>query len=390
LINPIPNSSQFYEFHIKTVHQENHFSFSSQTHPTEAQFGYFDTSLTGASFRINYIQSVFPSISNTYTLLSSTWQPTLPIWNFYDSTIRSQYNWISQVYKNTTDNLINGYINAAFPLLLQVATAVTPSAVGSSLSDKLNMSCTNIQSFCGNLSAIAANITTNIEFATNLTSSLATLNSTVIDLCSNMTTAIANAQAKTVNTTIYNQIISLQGTATNQFKGILASVQNFTTNIYQKYSIYTFIYGSLSNTITNSSTPVTLAATSSLNYFSAITGFYKLIRTVMVNLQDSYINWSNRTFQTNQELWANWSAPDSLYAQQNMTITNLTQSIDQLVLNISNTNADMWNQTYTFYNSTMTAMLNDSVNVSNFLSLINLHLCDVIFFCRLPDHFSKL
>jgi hypothetical protein len=268
------------------------------------------------------------------------------------------------VNKNTTDKLINGYINAAFPLLLQVATAVTPSAVGSSLSDKLNMSCTNIQSFCGNLSGIAANITTNTEFATNLTNSLATLNSTVIDLCSNMTTAIVNAQAKTVNSTIYNQIVSLQGNATQQFKGILASVQNFTTNIYQKYSIYSFIYRSLSNTITNSSTPVTSAVTGSYNYFSDITGFYKLIRTAMVNLQNSYITWTNRTFQTNQELWANWSAPDSLYAQQNMTITNLTQSIDQLVLNISNSNANMWNQTYTFYNSTMTTMLNESVNVS--------------------------
>jgi hypothetical protein len=152
------------------------------------------------------------------------------------------------------------------------------------------MSCTNIQKFCGNLSAIAANITTNTEFATNLTSSLATLNSTVIDLCSNMTTAIANAQASTVNTTIYDQIISLQGSATQQFKEILASVQNFTTNIYQKYSIYSFIYGSLSNTITNSSTPVSIAVTGSFNYFSAITNFYKLIRTAMVNLQDSYIS----------------------------------------------------------------------------------------------------
>jgi hypothetical protein len=179
-----------------------------------------------------------------------------------------------------------------------------------------------------------------------------------------MTTAIVNAQAKTVNSTIYNQIISLQGNATKQFKGILASVQNFTTNIYQKYSIYSFIYGSLSNTITNSSTPVTSAVTGSYNYFSAITNFYKLIRTVMVNLQNSYITWTNRTFQTNQDLWANWSAPDSLFAQQNMTITNLTQSIDQLVLNISNSNANMWNQTYTFYNSTMTTMLNESVNVS--------------------------
>ncbi len=269
------------------------------------------------------------------------------------------------MYKNTSVNLINGYINAAFPLLLQVATAVTPSAVGSSLSDKLNMSCTNIQSFCGNLSAIAANITTNTEFATNLTSSLATLNSTVIDLCNNMSTAIANAQAKTVNSTIYNQIISLQGSATQQFKGILASVQNFTTNIYQKYSIYSFIYRSLSNTITNSSTPVTSAVTGSYNYFSAITGFYKVIRTVMVNLQNSYITWTNRTFQTNQDLWANWSAPDSLYAQQNMTITNLTQSIDQLVLNISSTNAEMWTNTYGAFDDIMKLMLNDSVNVSN-------------------------
>jgi hypothetical protein len=52
-----------------------------------------------------------------------------------------------------------------------------------------------------------------------------------------------------------------------------------------------------------------------------------------------------------------------------MTITNLTESIDQLVLNISGTNAEMWTNTYSAFDGIMTTMLNDSVNVSNLLGL---------------------
>lgn len=339
-------------------------NFHTQTKPIQARFGEYNTTNDATLFRIQYLLGSIRPISTVYNLLGISYPATIPSQTFYIAGIQAQFGMVSQMYGNVSKYLLGNFVDAPFPMLLDVASST--SMLFDDLRTKLNKACDNIQNFVGNVSAIATNIMSfNNYIGTNITMTLGSLNQTVSNLRIYMNMSIADAANRTANETNLSQVLVLQSNISSQIQILYTNFVNVSSNIYQKKDVYNLIYQQLDNIVTDSSPNTIDTLKTSGNLFKIFKDFSENMKMSIAIKQSDFINLANITFKNDVKIWKNWTREGGLYQQHNMTFANMTTAFDNISIILSYALNEFWNSVISFYQNVLNGMLIDSFQVSN-------------------------